>query len=102
MGQLHAARLQAAIAGCEVQFDLHHSCPSPSATHPAPQDLTARDRAQATNLITALGEACPEWAAELQAMLASGSKAEIEALDTVGVGGLRDVLLRCVEDGDCI
>ncbi|PRW59963.1 Meiotic recombination SPO11-2 [Chlorella sorokiniana] len=67
------------------------------------QELTARDRSQATNLAASLATAAPEWAAELQAMLASGSKAEIEALDTVGsAADLPDLLLRCLEQGDCI
>lgn len=38
------------------------------------QELTPRDRSQATNLAASLAAAAPEWAAELQAMLASGSK----------------------------
>ena len=35
-------------------------------------------------------------------MVASGSKAEIEALDTVGGAGLADVVTACLEHGDCI
>ncbi|KAI7841933.1 hypothetical protein COHA_004460 [Chlorella ohadii] len=67
------------------------------------QELTARDRSQATNLAASLATPAPEWAAELQAMLASGSKAEIEALDTVGgAADLPDLLLHCLEQGDCI
>lgn len=67
------------------------------------QELTSRDRSQGANLAAALEEACPEWAAELRSMLASGSKAEIEALDSAaGPGGLPDMLLRCLEEGDCI
>ena len=67
------------------------------------QELTSRDRAQAGNLAASLAAACPLWAAELQTMLASGSKAEIEALDSVeGAGGLVGLLLRCLEEGDVV
>lgn len=41
------------------------------------QELTPRDRSQATNLAASLAAAAPEWAAELQAMLASGSKVRV-------------------------
>lgn len=47
---------------------------TPSCQPSPPQELTSRDRSQATNLAASLAAAAPEWAAELQAMLASGSK----------------------------
>lgn len=67
------------------------------------QELTPRDRSLAANLTASLQATAPEWAAEVQAMLASGRKAELEALDTTeGAGGLPDLLLRCLEQADCI
>lgn len=67
------------------------------------QELTARDRSMAANLSAVLRGAAPEWAAELGRMLSSGSKAEIEALET-GEGGadLADLLVGYLERGDCI
>ena len=68
-----------------------------------PQDLTPRDRTIAANLAATLDEAAPEWAAELRAMLASGSKAELEALESGGgAAGLPALLLRCLEEGNCV
>jgi hypothetical protein len=56
----------------------------------------------ATNLAATLHEAAPEWAAELRQMVASGSKAEIEALETVDGGAdLPELLAACLEAGDC-
>ncbi|KAL4859304.1 Meiotic recombination protein SPO11-2 [Chlorella vulgaris] len=67
------------------------------------QELTGRDRTMATNLSHTLQHACPGWAAELHQMLDSGSKAEMEALDTVAGGtDLADLLIHCLEQGDCI
>jgi hypothetical protein len=57
----------------------------------------------ATNLSHTLRHACPGWAAELHQMLDSGSKAELEALDTVDGGtDLADLLIHCLEQGDYI
>lgn len=64
------------------------------------QELTARDRAQATNLAATLGQACPAWAEELRQMLGSGTKAELEALDTAEC--LPGLLERCILEGDCL
>ncbi|PSC71441.1 Meiotic recombination SPO11-2 [Micractinium conductrix] len=65
------------------------------------QELTPRDRAVAANLIATLMPAAPAWAAELQHMLDSGAKAEVEALDSSGEG-LADMLERCLLDGDSV
>lgn len=54
--------------------------------HQTQQELTPRDRAVAANLIATLMPAAPAWAAELQHMLDSGAKAEVEALDSSGEG----------------
>lgn len=67
------------------------------------QELTPRDQTIAANLAASLSEATPGWAAELCAMLSSGSKAELEALDSAaGGGGLPALLQRCLEEGDCV
>ena len=70
------------------------------------QELTPRDRSLAANLSAALRSACPGWAAELQQMLSSGCKAEIEALYTLegegGAAGFADFLEHCLEEGDWV
>ncbi|KAL4426524.1 hypothetical protein ABPG77_008382 [Micractinium sp. CCAP 211/92] len=64
------------------------------------QELSARDRSQAASLAATLEQACPCWAEELRQMLASGAKAELEALDTAE--DLLDLLERCILEGGCI
>ena len=70
------------------------------------QELTRRDRSLAANLSAALRSTCPDWAAELQQMLSSGCKAEIEALYTLegegGAAGFADFLEHCLEEGDWV
>ena len=74
----------ASVACCASAALLLGHCGSIHAVHPHsqpaahPQELTPRDRSQATNLAASLATAAPEWAAELQAMLASGSKVGFE------------------------
>jgi DNA topoisomerase VI subunit A len=61
------------------------------------QGLTARDRAQVTNLKARLAEGCPGWVSELEEMEAMSLKADIEALYTVvGHAGLRALLVQRV------
>ena len=70
------------------------------------QELTPRDRSLAANLSAKLRLTCPGWAEELQQMLASGCKAEIEALYTLqgegGAAGFADFLERCLEEGEWV
>jgi DNA topoisomerase VI subunit A len=66
------------------------------------QELTTRDQALATNLCATLQHVAPEWVEELRAMLASGSKAEIEALDGAAGGDLAGLLADLLQRGDCV
>lgn len=58
------------------------------------QALTSRDKAMACNMQRSLLQAEPFWADELQAMVLSNSKAEIEAVYSVcGAEGFNQLLL---------
>lgn len=79
---------RAAQAGEHQETQAEHV---PVARHP--QELTDRDRKLARGLVDQLAERDPEWASELEVMLAAGRKADVEGV----AGSLVDHVLRALE-----
>jgi hypothetical protein len=68
------------------------------------QDMSPRDYSLAENLSATLAHSDPGWVRELQTMMASGSKAELEAVYTAcgGAEGFSGLVMQAIKSGEAV